>query len=257
MNRETKDWKCPDCDTINIGRRCVICGSEKPPAEETVNIIQDEKQKKSLMEPKSKIIILSAVILALIVSAIAFIGNIKKYDITPKTEKTYELKDSQKEEEKTVYIEDSIYKKSFNLSVDKHGMDKHPEFSQKDNGEIVYSAPMNFKNTAGHSYQAYDETAAIKFFTRRIDKSKTISDIMAEEKRRFGNSITYETSEINWYVFLAKTNDIQYYYCEKLQDGEIVGFVFFYPSEYIDIYDDYLDELVRGLRFPLEVIEIE
>ena len=30
MNKENQNWKCPNCDTLNTGRRCVICGSEMP-----------------------------------------------------------------------------------------------------------------------------------------------------------------------------------------------------------------------------------
>ena len=199
----------------------------------------------------------SGIVMAFIfILAVVLLGNKESQGELIETINSHEI-EIKPEEEKEVYVNDYIYRNSFSLTVDKHSMDKHPEFMKKASSEIVYHVPMNFKQIEEDSYAAYDETAAIKFFSKRVDKNKTISDIMKEGKRKFTGNIIDEESDVNWYIFLAQIDEVQYYYCEKLQNGETIGFLFSYPVEYLDIYDDYyFAALVEGLKFPLEVIEI-
>ena len=253
MNREVKDWKCPDCDTINIGRRCVICGKEKP--EEKVSVAAKAVPKAKKKSTKEKIILyICAVVLFVVVSFLVVKAVVDLNDRNSTIEVT-ETKETKKEE-KEVFVKDSVYKNKFNISVDKVEMDKKPKYSKRTMGSATYSAPMNFENVEGDTYFAYDETAYLRFFERKVGDKKA-EELMEDAKMPFGSGVNYEKAEYSKYVFRAEVDKVRYHYCEKVQDGEAIGVVFVYPKEYADIYDSYADKLIEDLKFPIDVIEIE
>ncbi|MBQ2890839.1 MAG: hypothetical protein IJE44_04250 [Clostridia bacterium] len=253
MNREAGDWKCPDCDTINIGRRCVICGKEKP--EEKVIEKTKPIPKAKAKTTKEKIILyVCAVVLFVVVSFLAVKAIVDLNDKNNTIEVT-ETKGTEREE-KEVFVKDSVYKNKFSISVDKVEMDKKPKYLKRTMGNATYSVPMNFENTEGDTYLAYDETAYIRFFVRKAGDKKA-EELMEDAKMPFGSGVSYEKAEYSKYVFRAEVEEIRYHYCEKVQDGEAIGVVFAYPKEYADIYDSYADKLIADLKFPIDVIEIE
>ena len=255
MNRDIKDWKCPDCDMINIGRRCVICGTEKPQEKRVLK--GKEKGLPQKQEKPAKKALIFGCGIALFIAVSFLIAKIAiDYRATSNTIEVSESKEKGEEEEKEVFIKDTVYKNKFSVSVDKHSMDKHPDYDRREEGKVWYSVPMNFKNTEGDTYFAYDKTAYLRFFTKKVGDDKNASSLMEDEKLRFGDGVTYEKSEYNQYELRAETGKIKYFLCEKIQMGEAIGIIFVYPKEYADIYDDYLDELYKNLNFPIDVIEI-
>ena len=75
MNREVKDWRCPNCDTMNIGRRCVICGTEKPEERIVVSEKQEEKPKKPFSVPRRMLMIYGIIIVVFLIITGIFLGN--------------------------------------------------------------------------------------------------------------------------------------------------------------------------------------
>ncbi len=204
---------------------------------------------------KEKIILyICAVVLFVVVCFLAVKAVVDLNDRNNTIEVT-ENKETEKEE-KEVFVKDSVYKNKFSISADKVEMDKKPKYLKRTMGNATYSAPMNFENTEGDTYLAYDQTAYIRFFTRKAGDKKA-EELMEDAKMPFGSGVNYEKAEYSKYVFRAEIEEVRYHYCEKVQDGEAIGVVFAYPKEYADIYDSYADKLIDDLKFLLDVIEIE
>lgn len=267
MNSVNSSWKCPNCDTLNTTRRCVVCGNEEPtvlPPELKNTITQSKIKKKS---NKGLIIALCSVI-GVLIAAIAVILimflSVNEEQTDTVTTNTHEAVDKDEEknqetEKEDEYIVDPVYSIRFNLSVDKHEMDKKPGYLKESDAAMVYTVPKNFEDLDNGRYFAYDNTAHIRFTKSDVISSKTMNDLLLEEKSRLGGEVSLERLEENWYAISSLRNGVIYYSKAIMGKDYIISFMFVYPEEYRDIYDDYVDNIVDGFSLPdesgIEVIE--
>ena len=267
MNSVNSSWKCLNCDTLNTTKRCIVCGNERPEIQhpELKNTItQSKSENKSY---KGLIIALCSVIGVLIVTITAilvmFLSSGERETETSVTN-TYEITGQKEEkhrkgEKEDKYIVDSVYSIRFNLSVDKHKMDKRPGFVKRSDAVMSYLVPKNFKDSGNGRYFTYDNTAHIRFVKSDVIGQKTMEDLLSEEKSRLGGEISLERLEEDWYAVSTLRNEVIYYSKAIMGRDYIISFMFVYPEEYRDIYDDYVDDIVDGFSLPdesgIEVIE--
>lgn len=267
MNSINSSWKCPNCDTLNTTRRCVVCGNEAPVIKQPElknTITQGKNMKKSnkglIIALCSVIGLLIAVIAVIIIMFLSVDEETKESTATNTHEVMVENEEQRIEtEKKDEYIVDPVYSIKFNLSVDKHGMDKKPDFLQVNDGVMSYSVPKNFKDNDNGRYFAYDNTAHIRFIKSDTINGQTISDIFLEEKDRLGGEISLEVQKEDWYAISSLRNEVIYYSKAIMGKEYMISFMFVYPEEYRDIYDDYVNDIVEGFSLPdesgIEVIE--
>lgn len=270
MNNQNQSWKCPNCDTINTTRRCVVCGEEQPIKEVTIkSTVPTENEIKKRKQNKSLIIALSVscgVLLVALIIALVFLFTGSKEE-TKKSEETVvshklDTPDDEpkkdKSEKKDEYISDAVYGLRFNLSADKQKMEKKPEFVSKENEYITFKAPKNFKSSDNSRYFAYDNTAYIEY---KIENSaeKTAEQWLNETKSKIGGSVTQESANDEFFAFSSLRNGVIYYAKGINGNGKAAIFTFVYPEEYRDIYDDYIAEISEGFSLidtsGIEVIE--
>ena len=254
MNREVKDWKCPDCDTINIGRRCVICGKEKPEAKKVVKTpAEPAGNGKSL---KEKIIIYICSVIVFLAVSFLVVKVIVDHNAEERTIKVTVKDDKPKKEEKPDTIRDDIYKNTFSIEVSIDDIEEEPKLLEIASDTMEYVVPESFEQTPNYDWLAGDETAYMKIMERKVGENKTVSSLMEDAQIRFNDNIIYEEEDERGYIFCAETEDVKYYYCEKLQSGQVIGFVFAFPKIYEDVYDEYADILAENLTFAVEEIYI-
>lgn len=271
MNSENVNWKCPDCDTINSGRRCIVCGGERPQSTSETRI----KSTMAKAEPPKKrinkklIIIISAVcvavLAAVVICALIFGGRPKEkeeerpvnsHEIVTDKENIDEPQEEEPDEE---YLTDPVFKVDFVLSYDKQKLDKHPAYTERETEYMLCAVPNNFKDMGDGKYFAYDSTAFIEFKVNTDLGGKGVADFMANAKVKLGGNVSYEDSGEDWFALSTERNGIVYYKKFLMDMDYSIEFTFCYPREYKDIYDDYVKNLEKYLKLPenseIEVIE--
>lgn len=271
MNNQNLNWKCVNCDTVNIGRRCVVCGAEqsvnheeKPYSKTIKSTIPEKREKisnKNILVLLIGIFLIITIILLLVAHYKKFSGKEENGSLPGNNPISHELvvEKEETDDEEEIYYTDKIYEKKLNSAVDKHEMDKHPDFIEKNREKISYYVPMNFRNLGNNEYFAYDESAYLAFSYGDNSDGKTIFELMEEQKSFFSDKIKYEKVENDYYIFSAEVDGIIYHRKEKVSANKKVSLIFVYPAEYKDIYDDYLEKINEGLAFPdtsgVEIIE--
>ncbi len=273
MNNEIQNWKCPNCDTLNTGRRCVICGGEKPDIQPEIKSTMSKSfsNENKVSSNKGIIIVLCSVIGVLLVGIIIlcivlFAGIIGGEAPEEQPNSSHEIKaeideneeEKEKAEKKDKYISDPVYSIKFNLSVDKHTMEKNPTYETKSDDYMTYAIPNGFKSSDNGRYFSKDSTAYIRYM--KEDKTEIpIPEIIAQKKSFLGGNVYLENTQDNWYVLSTLRNEVIYYTKSIVDENYVISFMFVYPEEYRDIYDDYVDDIIDGFELPdrsgIEIIE--
>ncbi len=265
MNNEIQSWKCPSCDTLNTGRRCVVCGGEKPSALSEIKITMQQGGKSAATQKRGLWIILCCIAGALIIGIIVLFaasGNREDKQIEKEAVNSHEIEEEaeQKEEreKEDEYVSDPVFGVKFNLSADKHLMDKNPDYEEMSNDSMVYTVPGNFEGYDNSRYFAKDNTAYIKFTKEDMTEPKP-SDVLALRKSELGGKATYDEAGADWYTLAVLRNNIVYYTKGIIYEDTVISLVFAYPEEYRDIYDDYAVSIGEGFKLPdmsgIEIIE--
>ncbi len=264
MNNEIQSWKCPNCDTLNSGKRCLVCGGEKSSVPEIKSTMSAPKKSTA---DKKLIIALCSIIavltIGIIVLCVAWLtdGNstetqtpVNSHEIKLGSE-TVKKEDKAKEDK---YISDPVYSVKFNLSVDKQKIEKNPEYEKKSNEEMTYIVPNHFRTSDNSRYFPRDNTAYIRFMKESVTDAVSV-DLMASKKSQLGGNISLERAEDTRYFLSTLRNGIVYYTKGIICEDGVISFMFVYPEEYRDIYDDYVKDIADGFELPdtsgIEIIE--
>ena len=261
MNNSGGNWKCPNCDTHNTGRRCVVCGEKK----QILYLCPQQGGLKSTISEKNKInkrIFIwtgaSVVILMLVVISVASLLRNEEQPHKAKEDVTVPIKAEEiKKEPKTLC--DFVFGKNLSLSIDLNEINVNPNFEEISNENITYVYPKNFENAGENRYMAVDKTAYICYGYDKTDDGETAESVLKKRKAVLGNNVDFEELIDGRYVISLKKDGI--FYCEKgmISDERTVRFTFICPSQYKNVYDTYINVLEEGLKLPdtsgVEVIE--
>lgn len=263
MNNFDEKWKCPNCDTFNNGRRCIVCGHKQ----QISNLsplgggLKSTVPEKTESGNKKRII---AIVSASCIVGIAIVCWLISFLITdnetvkPKT-KTEKVQNEilAEEEEKEEFFTDSVLNRRFNISKAVEDIQVDNTFVAVESGKILFVYPKLFECVAENVYKAYDETAYVVYGCD--EWAGSLSELVEKRKKLYGYTMEYEEAVDSTYVISTERDGIRYYENGMIQDGKVVSFVFAYPAEYQGAYERYAEDMAEGLAFPdtsgIEVIE--
>lgn len=261
MNNTVEKWKCPNCDTHNMGRRCVVCGQKR----HIIDLSPHQGGLKSTVLSKSEVnkhifmwlgasVVLLAVVIILLVSLLQSKeqpGKVKE-TVTAKTD-AEEIKKEPKN------LCDFIFGQNLSVSIDLNEINNNPKFEEIISENITYVYPKNFEKIGSGGYMAIDKTAHLRYGYDKIAEGETAESVVKKRKAVFGNSVDFEELIDGRYVISLKKDGI--YYCEKgmISDEQTVRFTFICPYQYKAVYGTYINVLEEGMKLPdtsgVEVIE--
>ena len=263
MNNFDEKWKCPNCDTFNNGRRCIVCGHEQKIRNLSPlggGLKSTVPEKTELGNKKRIIAIVSASCIVVIVIVCWLIGFFTTDDEPVKTEtKTEKVQDETlaEEEEKEEFFTDYVLNRKFNISKAVEDIQGDNAFVAVESEKILFVYPKLFERVAENIYKAYDETAYVIYGYDEWNGS--LSELVEKRKKLYGHTVEYEEAVDSTYVISTERDGIRYYEKGLIQDGKVVSFVFAYPAEYQGAYERYAEDMAEGIAFPdtsgIEVIE--
>ncbi len=280
-DNQTLNWRCPNCDTINQGSRCIICGELKaktPIPQQSETFVHNEENRnfnetdanrramtsKPKKSGKGAIIALSVIggilLIALIVIIVVAFGGSddkKETDKKPTPAVTHEIDDEEIETKpKERYVTDAVFGVNFNISADSHKMDASPAYTEKEQDVMKYIYPTGFKEIGLNKYMASDGTALLYYSVSENNDRKTVEALMEECKNKFGGDYVYEANGDSWFAVSRMRNGVNYY--RKCFVGEKTAwFDIVYPDIYSDIYENYVTELERYFKADVGELETE
>lgn len=279
MNNMNKDWKCPVCDTLNSGQRCIVCGKLKSELEDEVKMCDDsaaeakcyednaliddtknEADSKANSKKKSSkglIIGLSVgggiVLISLI--TVLIIAFLPSRDMQPKDTKpiSHETKGNKADNEENTkdkaieYLSDPLFEADFNISASEDELISYPEYKTHTVGKLTYVSPEGFSQTGENRYMANDSTAFLTYKISSNNGNFSAQEIAETKKKEIGGAVVFQNVTDNRARFKAERNGF-IYYIDCCVGAETAEMIFCYPKKYAEVYGRYLDDLTSGFK---------
>lgn len=284
MNNMNEAWKCPVCDTLNNGQRCIVCGNLKPDnktVEENADKLnqnaaknleshraeaensetntadtkykpeQKEKSKKGLVIGLSVGggILLISIITALIVAFLPAKDTPKKEtkSVSHEADEDKDKEADPKEEKIVEYLSDPFFNTEFNVSVSENDLIRYPDYKTHTVGKLTYVCPEGFSQTGENRFMSNDSTAFLTYKISENSEKLSAKEVIDAKKKAFGGSVVFENVTENRARFKAERNGFVYY-IDCCTGSETAEMIFCYPKRYAPIYGSYLDDLTSGFK---------
>ncbi len=107
--------------------------------------------------------------------------------------------------------------------------------------------PQNFalkaKDKTETRYAPYDNTAYMDVGCMENDGGLLADDIMINTIDEIDGLVTYESGGRDWYAISVEKDGVVYYQKCFVDDDNIIYFEFVFPGEYLDVYQQYIDDI--------------
>lgn len=270
MNNYDEKWKCPNCDTFNTGKRCIVCGQKKIDFSNTApGKIKSTFAEENKKEHKTMFYVLIGIIAVLLTATVILCVNLIKKDevsdATPQSkreetfQKTEDKKEEQKESKDEKFVTEYVFGKSLRLDAEPEEIDPNPGFTEKVSENITYVYPQNFQSIGGHRYMPSNQSAFLSFGYDKSETEEDVNEPVSERKAVYKNDVFCELTDDGGYVIISEDDKVRYYEKGLVSNNRTVFFVLAYPVVYGDVYKGYIKELEKGLKLPEEggVVVIE
>ncbi len=104
-----------------------------------------------------------------------------------------------------------------------------------------------FDNGEEIRYAAADNTAYMDIGAKDNDLNLTVSDVKANTVAAVGGTVSYEASGDDWFA-MSIEKDGTAYYQKCFVDEYIRYFEVVFPTEYVDVYDDYITDIEAAFK---------
>ncbi len=263
-------WKCPDCETVNQGEKCYVCGKDMPAdavqfsnnsqmssnygIKQTQGNVKTKKGSKLII---SIVIILLVVLVALVGASVYLHGEKTKFDSAMKdAEKYYEMKDFKACANTLEDVEDNFYFKKSGEGFLIRGM-AYLEMDDYNNAILYLEKAQELKeSTEGamnlavcYAKTGQEKKALNSLYTKNISEREDIAYYVKAEI--FTHKEMYDNAVDNFYNSIKASDD------DVLKKKAYIAIARIYKDRrhedkdeyiYIDKQIEVMEEAVRVLK---------
>lgn len=97
------------------------------------------------------------------------------------------------------------------------------------------------------TYYSPDKTAVMEIIASDNASNKSVTDVMNGYIASIDGEVTYSASGETWFAVSMRKDGVAYY-IKGFVDNYIREFTFDFPSEYLDVYDDYIEHIEDNFK---------
>lgn len=133
------------------------------------------------------------------------------------------------------------------------GLNEYPTYTKITNEKYSYycDVPDNFTQYEfgdTKSYVSEDYTAIMKIASRVNYDGYTAKEVLNMRIEELGGYVHYSTSKNDWFALSVIVDEDMCYYIKGYAEEYVREFIFYFPYEYIDIYDDYIEHIEDNFK---------
>lgn len=167
----------------------------------------------------------------------------KKDNAISKDEETNETRGIGDDADEAASNDISLDASEFSYALNQTNINANPVYKTVSDSEYNYycAVPAHFvEDVAGHMYHAPDKTALMNIYAESNVYDLNVEQVMNQYIYEVGGTVTYSASGDTWFAVSMEKDGVTYY-MKGFVDHYIREFTFNYPSEYVEVYDKYIN----------------
>lgn len=169
-------------------------------------------------------------------------------NVTEKTEKPVQTEEAKQTNE--IISDVNTYTEQFSYAYNQDNINENPTYKRVEDSQYSYycAVPMHFiEDIEGRQYRAPDNTAIMKIIADNNRSNMTVEQAMNEYISEVGGTVTYSAKGDTWFAVSMEKDGIAYY-MKGFVDHYIREFSFSFPTEYLGIYDIYINYIEDNFK---------